>query len=47
MDPQTELGPLSTTDAVKSLHADVQKTIQAGARVLTGGKPIERPGNYY
>src|SRR6266568_2537629 len=47
MDSQTELGPLSTADAVKSLHADVQKTIQAGARVLTGGRPIERPGNYY
>ena len=47
MDPQTELGPLSTADGVKSLHADVQKTIQAGARVLTGGQPIERPGNYY
>ena len=47
MDPQTDLGPLSTADAVKSLHADVQKTIQAGARVLTGGQPIERPGNYY
>src|SRR5205823_2145756 len=25
MDPQTELGPLSTADAVKSLQADVQK----------------------
>ena len=47
MDSQTDLGPLSTADAVKSLHADVQKTIQAGARVLTGGRPIERPGNYY
>ena len=47
MDPQTDLGPLSTADAVKSLHADVQKTIQAGARVLTGGQPIERVGNYY
>jgi succinate-semialdehyde dehydrogenase / glutarate-semialdehyde dehydrogenase len=47
MDPQTELGPLSTADAVQSLQADVQKTVQAGAKVLTGGKPIERPGNYY
>ena len=47
MDPQTDLGPLSTADAVKSLHADVQKTVQAGARILTGGHPIERPGNYY
>jgi succinate-semialdehyde dehydrogenase / glutarate-semialdehyde dehydrogenase len=47
MDPQTELGPLSTADAVKSLHADVQKTVQAGARVLIGGRPIEGQGNYY
>jgi succinate-semialdehyde dehydrogenase/glutarate-semialdehyde dehydrogenase len=47
MDPQTELGPLSTSDAVTSLHAQVQKTIGAGARALTGGRPMERPGNYY
>ena len=47
MDPQTELGPLSTADAVKSLHEDVQKTVKAGARILAGGKPMERPGNYY
>jgi succinate-semialdehyde dehydrogenase/glutarate-semialdehyde dehydrogenase len=47
MDPQTELGPLSTSDAVTSLHAQVQKTIGAGGRVLTGGRPVDRPGNYY
>src|SRR5579864_5729511 len=35
---ETELGPLSTSDAVKDLDADVQKSVQAGARVLTGGK---------
>ena len=47
MDPQTDLGPLSTADGVKDLDRDVQKSVQAGARILTGGKPIERPGNYY
>ena len=46
-DEKTELGPLSTADAVKSLDADVQKTVQAGARVLTGGHPLKQPGNYY
>jgi succinate-semialdehyde dehydrogenase/glutarate-semialdehyde dehydrogenase len=46
-DEKTELGPLATADAVKSLDADVQKTIQAGAKVLTGGKPLNLPGNYY
>src|SRR5580704_17527709 len=38
-DESTELGPLATADGVASLDADVQKTIAAGARVLTGGKP--------
>jgi succinate-semialdehyde dehydrogenase/glutarate-semialdehyde dehydrogenase len=47
MDPQTDLGPLSTADGVKDLQRDVQKTVEAGGRVLTGGKPIERPNNYY
>jgi len=44
---KTDVGPLSTADAVRSLHADVRKTIDAGAKLLTGGKPLERPGNFY
>src|SRR6201993_3521569 len=46
-DEKTELGPLSTPDAVKDLDADVHKTIQAGAKLLTGGHPLKRPGNFY
>jgi succinate-semialdehyde dehydrogenase/glutarate-semialdehyde dehydrogenase len=46
-DEQTELGPLATADGVADLDRDVQKTIKAGARVLTGGKPLNRPGNFY
>jgi succinate-semialdehyde dehydrogenase/glutarate-semialdehyde dehydrogenase len=46
-DAGTDVGPLATADAVTSLHADVQKTVQAGARVLTGGKPADRSGNFY
>ncbi|HUE52933.1 MAG TPA: aldehyde dehydrogenase family protein, partial [Terriglobales bacterium] len=46
-DEKTELGPLATADGVKSLDADVQKTVQAGAKVLTGGHPLKQPGNYY
>ncbi|HEV8046675.1 MAG TPA: NAD-dependent succinate-semialdehyde dehydrogenase [Terriglobales bacterium] len=46
-DESTELGPLATPEGVASLHADVQKTIAAGARVLTGGKPGNGAGNYY
>ena len=46
-DDKTELGPLATGDAVKSLDADVQKTVQAGAKLLTGGHPLKLPGNFY
>jgi succinate-semialdehyde dehydrogenase/glutarate-semialdehyde dehydrogenase len=46
-DEKTELGPLSTPDGVKDLDADVQKSVQAGAKVLTGGHPLKRPGNFY
>jgi succinate-semialdehyde dehydrogenase / glutarate-semialdehyde dehydrogenase len=46
-DEKTELGPLATADAVTSLDADVQKTLQAGAKLLTGGHPLKQPGNYY
>jgi succinate-semialdehyde dehydrogenase/glutarate-semialdehyde dehydrogenase len=46
-DERTDVGPLATAGAVESLQADVQKSIDAGARVLTGGKPLRGPGNYY
>ena len=43
----TQLGPLASEDAVTSLDADVKKSVAAGARVLTGGHPLQRPGNFY
>ncbi len=44
---QTELGPLATADGVTDLERDVEKSVAAGARVLTGGKALARPGNFY
>jgi succinate-semialdehyde dehydrogenase/glutarate-semialdehyde dehydrogenase len=46
-DESTELGPLATKDGVADLDVDVRKTVAAGARVLTGGKALDRPGNFY
>ncbi len=47
-DEKTDVGPLATAAAVTSLHADVEKSISAGARVLTGGsKPAEGGGFFY
>jgi succinate-semialdehyde dehydrogenase/glutarate-semialdehyde dehydrogenase len=46
-DEKTELGPLSTADGLEDLDRDVKKTVEAGAKVLTGGKRLDRPGNFY
>ncbi|HLB90760.1 MAG TPA: NAD-dependent succinate-semialdehyde dehydrogenase [Terriglobales bacterium] len=46
-DERTQLGPLANADAVTSLDSDVKQTVAAGARVLTGGHPLNRPGNFY
>ena len=47
MDAATELGPLMNAEAVTTLRADVQKTLQAGAKLLTGGNAINRAGNFF
>ena len=47
LEESTQLGPLANADAVTSLDADVKKTVAAGARVLTGGHTLDRPGNFY
>ncbi|MFL6212639.1 MAG: NAD-dependent succinate-semialdehyde dehydrogenase [Blastocatellia bacterium] len=47
LDEATDIGPLATADILEDLDAQVRKSIEAGARVLTGGKKIERIGNYY
>jgi succinate-semialdehyde dehydrogenase / glutarate-semialdehyde dehydrogenase len=46
-DDKTEVGPLATKDGVKDIDEGVRKTVEAGARVLTGGKPLNGPGFFY
>jgi succinate-semialdehyde dehydrogenase/glutarate-semialdehyde dehydrogenase len=46
-DESTDMGPLSSPDAVETLDKQVQDTVAAGARLLTGGKPPGGPGNFY
>lgn len=47
MDEDTEMGPLATPDILEDVDGQVRKSVEAGARVLTGGEPIEGPGNFY
>jgi succinate-semialdehyde dehydrogenase/glutarate-semialdehyde dehydrogenase len=47
MDPATELGPLATEQILQGVHDQVQKSIAAGAKLLTGGNRIHGPGFFY
>jgi succinate-semialdehyde dehydrogenase / glutarate-semialdehyde dehydrogenase len=47
MEESTEIGPLATPQIVNDLDEQVKKAVASGARVLTGGRKIDRPGNFY
>lgn len=47
MDEQTQLGPLATAAIRDELDAQVKATVARGAKVLTGGKRLERAGYFY
>jgi succinate-semialdehyde dehydrogenase/glutarate-semialdehyde dehydrogenase len=47
MQDATELGPLATPSGVTDLERDLQKTLEAGGKLLTGGKAIKQAGNYF
>jgi len=47
MQESTDIGPLATPQILKDLNEQVRKAVASGARVLTGGKQLQRPGNFY
>ncbi len=47
MDEATELGPLATEHILQGVHDQIQKSIAAGAKLLTGGNRIHGPGFFY
>ena len=47
LDEQTELGPLATAAIRDDLDEQVKASVAAGAKVLTGGKKLDREGFYY
>ena len=47
MDPITEMGPLATEQILQGVHDQVQKSIAAGAKLLTGGNRIHGSGFFY
>jgi succinate-semialdehyde dehydrogenase / glutarate-semialdehyde dehydrogenase len=47
MSEDTDMGPLATTQMLEDVDEQVRKSVEAGARVLTGGEPMDEPGNFY
>jgi succinate-semialdehyde dehydrogenase / glutarate-semialdehyde dehydrogenase len=47
MEESIEIGPLATPQIVNDLEEQVNKAVATGARVLTGGKRLNRPGNFF
>jgi succinate-semialdehyde dehydrogenase/glutarate-semialdehyde dehydrogenase len=45
--PETAVGPLARPDLVDEIERQVNISISAGARLVTGGKRIDRPGCYF
>jgi succinate-semialdehyde dehydrogenase / glutarate-semialdehyde dehydrogenase len=47
MEEDTDMGPLATLQILEDVDSQVRESVEAGARVLTGGKPMDGSGNFY
>jgi len=47
MAPETDMGPLATSAIREELHAQVERAVASGARLLLGGRMIGGPGYFY
>jgi succinate-semialdehyde dehydrogenase/glutarate-semialdehyde dehydrogenase len=47
MDGKTDIGPLATEGQLRTIADQVDRAVQAGARVLTGGRKLDHRGWYY
>ncbi len=47
MSESTDIGPLATEQILNDVHEQVKTSVAAGALLLTGGKKLDRTGNFY
>jgi succinate-semialdehyde dehydrogenase/glutarate-semialdehyde dehydrogenase len=47
MDETTDIGPLATVEVLETLQEQVNRTVGMGARVLLGGRRLDRPGSFF
>ncbi|AWI26286.1 NAD-dependent succinate-semialdehyde dehydrogenase [Flavobacterium pallidum] len=47
MDPTTKIGPMVSEEAAQKITRQVNDTVKDGARIVVGGKRIDREGAFY
>jgi len=47
MKAETTLAPMARQDLLDELHQQVMKSVEMGAKIVTGGYQLDRPGAYY
>lgn len=47
LDKETEVGPMARAELRDELHEQVERSVQAGAKVVLGGEVPSQPGAYY
>ena len=47
MDDETDIGPLARGDLRDTIHDQVRRAVDDGARLITGGENLDRPGFFY
>jgi succinate-semialdehyde dehydrogenase/glutarate-semialdehyde dehydrogenase len=47
LDARTDVGPLATPGIVRDLERQVRASLDAGARLVTGGRRLDRVGNWF
>jgi len=47
LDETTEVGPMARVDLRDELHEQVRKSLEQGARLMTGGEPVLGAGVFY
>jgi succinate-semialdehyde dehydrogenase/glutarate-semialdehyde dehydrogenase len=47
LDESVDIGPMARRDLMEQLHDQVERSVKNGAKLICGGKPLDRKGNYY
>jgi succinate-semialdehyde dehydrogenase / glutarate-semialdehyde dehydrogenase len=47
LEEETEIGPIARADLRDEIHDQVERSLDSGARLMTGGRKIDRAGYFY